>query len=297
MAGEGGGGLGAVTGIVTGLVKFAKHQKFVRARRKNIAYQAARVRTNLETGQPLVVPRVGAFLPSTTGTAFGLARGFAAPSASASAPPPSPDPRAVPRQSVPQQIGDVFSGIVQGLGDVRWLETLEGSLRWATLIQQIRALLNPPKFSAVGGDMAYNFMPASFGGGSDLFSGLGGLAGGIASVINAIKSPSGMPGGMSFAPAALGGLIRAIPPIATGIGIGAGAMELIQGGGANLPTSPFTAGTSGARPTIFVTANPVTGKATWFRPAGRPILWSSDLSACRRVRKVAGRARRRLGGR
>lgn len=146
--------------------------------------------------------------------------------------------------------------------------------------------------------MPYSFAPSTFASGTDFLTGAGSLASGIASVINAIRSPSNMPGGMSFLPTAtIGGIARVAGGLATGAGLGAAAMELFQGSGGGCPTSPFTAGTAGARPTIFVAANPVTGRATWFRPAGRPILWSSDLSACRRVRKVAGRARRRLGGR
>lgn len=62
--------------------------------------------------------------------------------------------------------------------------------------------------------------------------------------------------------------------------------------------SPFAAGGGrGARAKTHVRADPVTGRAVWFRPAGRPILWTSDLSAAKRVRKVAARARRARGGR
>lgn len=61
--------------------------------------------------------------------------------------------------------------------------------------------------------------------------------------------------------------------------------------------SPFVAGGSALRPATFSMTNPATGKQTWFRPAGRPILWSSDLGACRRVNRIARKARRRSGGR
>jgi hypothetical protein len=50
---------------------------------------------------------------------------------------------------------------------------------------------------------------------------------------------------------------------------------------------------AGARAQFFRTQNPVTGQDTWFRPAGRPILWSGDLTACKRVKKVARRAARK----
>jgi hypothetical protein len=49
---------------------------------------------------------------------------------------------------------------------------------------------------------------------------------------------------------------------------------------------------AGARAQPFVSANPVSGKLTWFKPAGKPILWSGDLTACRRVNRIASRARR-----
>jgi hypothetical protein len=43
--------------------------------------------------------------------------------------------------------------------------------------------------------------------------------------------------------------------------------------------------------------NPMTGKPTWFGPLGRPILWSRDLSVCKRVKRVGAKARRFSGGR
>ena len=67
-----------------------------------------------------------------------------------------------------------------------------------------------------------------------------------------------------------------------------------QGGGGTLArlTSPFVPTMAGARSQPFVMPNPVTGAITWFKPAGRPILWSGDLTACKRVGKIAARARR-----
>lgn len=43
---------------------------------------------------------------------------------------------------------------------------------------------------------------------------------------------------------------------------------------------------------FFAVPNPMTGNLSYFRNAGRPILFSGDLSACKRVNKVASRARR-----
>jgi len=67
-----------------------------------------------------------------------------------------------------------------------------------------------------------------------------------------------------------------------------------QGGGQQLArlTSPFVPTMAGARAQAFIAQNPVTGASTWFKPAGKPILWSGDLTACNRVSKIAKRARR-----
>ncbi len=62
--------------------------------------------------------------------------------------------------------------------------------------------------------------------------------------------------------------------------------------------SPFApGGTRGLRAKTHVQTDPVSGRAVWFKPAGTPLLWSGDLTACKRVRKVASRARRARGGR
>lgn len=68
---------------------------------------------------------------------------------------------------------------------------------------------------------------------------------------------------------------------------GVTAMELMR--------SPFIPSAVGATSKIFVMANPVTGKPTWFGPKGRPLLWSGDLRACKRVKKIARRAKRAGG--
>lgn len=54
--------------------------------------------------------------------------------------------------------------------------------------------------------------------------------------------------------------------------------------------APTAAGYRAKR--FFATANPQTGTLSWFRNVGRPILFSGDLTACKRVNKVAARARR-----
>jgi len=60
--------------------------------------------------------------------------------------------------------------------------------------------------------------------------------------------------------------------------------------------SLFSAGGMSARPvSMFMVPNPVTGKPTFFKHAGRPILFSGDLRACKTVNRIAARARRSRG--
>jgi len=73
---------------------------------------------------------------------------------------------------------------------------------------------------------------------------------------------------------------------------GQGALVGTPGGGGGSLTSPFRPTMAGAAAQPFIATNPVTGRPTWFRPAGRPILFSGDLTTCKRVEKVARRARR-----
>lgn len=62
--------------------------------------------------------------------------------------------------------------------------------------------------------------------------------------------------------------------------------------------SLFSAGGMSARPvSMFMVPNPVSGKPTFFKHAGRPILFSGDLRACKTVNRIAARARRTRGRR
>lgn len=65
-------------------------------------------------------------------------------------------------------------------------------------------------------------------------------------------------------------------------------------------SAPFT-GMNGAvartpSPRTFALPNPATNRLTWFKPAGTPLLWSGDLTACGRVKRLARKAKR-AGGR
>lgn len=240
---------------------------------------------------------------------------FVGPPPTPPAPPPQPAPIPQGPNLPPQTPQTTTQPPTPAAGWSDWVATLPGKLASAAelsaLLGALISLFRRPNVTAlpVGYGTGIGWIPQTLGGpnvpyqlGGGLLTDLGGLAGGVASVINAIRGPQAMPGGYpvmgaSFVGPAGGAIARSLPWVLGGAGAGLGAMELFGGNGGSCPTAPFAQATAGPRAQIFVAANPVTGKPTWFRPAGRPILWSSDLSACRRVRKVAGRARRRAGGR
>lgn len=92
-------------------------------------------------------------------------------------------------------------------------------------------------------------------------------------------------------PALAGGLVKQLPGIVGGFLGGAAIDAALTGGGGGTPM--FRPTMAGARAQFFRAQNPATGQDTWFRPAGRPLLWSGDLTACKRVNKVARRAARK----
>ena len=112
-------------------------------------------------------------------------------------------------------------------------------------------------------------------------------------------------GGMMAAPVALpggaliGGLMRQIPGILGGAaggalvaGSGGGDIELPYGG------TIFNVTPTGLRAKSMVEiVNPMTGRKSWYRNVGRPILFSGDLRVCKRVDRVARRARSARRGR
>lgn len=70
-----------------------------------------------------------------------------------------------------------------------------------------------------------------------------------------------------------------------------------QGGGATLSalTSPFLPTRAGFRAQPFISQSP-DGRVEWFRPAGRPVLFSKDISVARQVKKRCRKVVRSLGG-
>lgn len=192
--------------------------------------------------------------------------------------PVTPTPPATPGPGVSgtlTQIGDMLDAGLRGLAR---------GLNVYSMIEYLRSLFAGPGQLPTGGfdPMAMNFVPANYGDFMGGPSSLGGALGGVASIINAIRGNQAMPGGFGFMPSLVASQQNSM------LNLGAGGC----------PVSPFAdSATSSVRAQAFVATHPVSGKAVWFKPAGRPLLWSGDLSACRRVRKIAGRARRRLGGR
>ncbi len=84
-------------------------------------------------------------------------------------------------------------------------------------------------------------------------------------------------------PSVLGGVLGGL--------LGEGAESLFEGGGSCPQLFGQARQTARARQLVMA-MNPVTGNPTFFRHVGRPILFSGDLATCRRVNKVAARARR-----
>ena len=131
----------------------------------------------------------------------------------------------------------------------------------------------------------------------------GELLGGVLRGATGVPSTSGT----IYGTGTWGGPVYGSPGIFPGVPVAPGGSPLSSvleqmagaaGGGAVATLgSPWSPGVRSARPKLFMVPNPVTGSPTWFRPAGRPILFSGDFAAVRRLRKVAGRARRRVGGR
>jgi hypothetical protein len=136
------------------------------------------------------------------------------------------------------------------------------------------------------------------------------------------QSPFVLPGGMpSSIGAGVGGVLGAalglgnyqVGPNVLGGNVSGGGGGMTMGvGSGSLATldDPFRlTATGGARAQVFVQANPVTGRAEWFGPLGRPILFSRDRAVVRRVSRLAMRlssatghrrlssGRRRRGGR
>jgi hypothetical protein len=113
-------------------------------------------------------------------------------------------------------------------------------------------------------------------------------------------NPSALPGWANILLGAAGGALAGtglgLQPEAGGGYLGIPGMDVAPQGSAGL-FEPYRTTGNGHRAQNFVAMNPTTGRADWFGPLGKPLLFARDLQAVRRVRKLAGRARRAVGGR
>ena len=290
MAGEGGGGgLGGLGGVVTAITSIVKSSKAQRAETKarkqyqrNRAAAEAAARTLGHTlGSPPLSRRTHFVARTPAGRPEPMVTG-GEEAATHSLPVVSP----LLRQ---QMIRVLYPGVPATTAPrattTDYVRAAAKGVSYATQLADLvlyfkRAFGKQPSIDSTGGfDVPYNFNPtvgtmgAGFSGG-DIFSGLGALGSGIGAVINAIRQPSGMPGGAMFAPA---------------VAAGAGAIAR--------RAAPYIIGAAGA------------GLADYFSgPSGNRIersgfvdsvmLWRSDITAARRVDRVQRRVRkltRRIG--
>jgi len=145
--------------------------------------------------------------------------------------------------------------------------------------------------------------------------GLFGL-GGQGESLQPVAQPGGAPifqlpagaGGASTGGVGFAGPSGIIPGLSQLLGIGPGGGGVLPGGAMpNISTSLLAPGqiptvtrtTQRLPATLQVPHVTATGqqKIVTYKNMGRAILFTGDLAACRRVRKVAARARRRVGGR
>lgn len=172
----------------------------------------------------------------------------------------------VQRRPVPQTDPGLFGAITDVLGTVGKIAT-----RAIPAIFDFKALEAQREMARSGGGQQMGTL-APFQTQAGLVQSLGGL-GAIGQVVR--------------------GVGRQLPGIVGGVAVS----EALQGGSqvngdATRLMVPFRPTMAGARAQPFVAQNPVTGSLTWFKPAGRPILWSGDLTAAKRVKRIAARARR-----
>ena len=121
-----------------------------------------------------------------------------------------------------------------------------------------------------------------------------------------VGQPSAAPGGAplpQFQPQQPGGLMANVSTTLGALGFGIPGGDLVPTGVGNLQSAAcITPRMTGSVrlpsrvdvPTVDASGNQ---RFTTFKNMGRPLLWSGDLAAAKRVRKVAAKARRRVGGR
>ncbi len=207
------------------------------------------------------------------------------------------------------------AGIAAGATLEQLLAIIPGTSRGQQILERFSSpVFNPAPLPTTGGTSTMPFVVTPSGGGGGGFGGfLDSMIGAGTRALTNLISPPPRSGGMNqptflpgfqqaslmpMLPGAIGAVRGLLPSIG---GIGAGAVggemadwiqNLLGSGGASTldDSAAFTDPVPGScRPKPHVKLNPCTGKGTWFVPRGRPLVYSGDLAACRRVDRVAKR--------
>ena len=270
--GHGGGGFSPILNAI--LAPGGAFFRFVANTVGDILHQqqeAAAVQTPTPPLPPPVIPTPPATTTPTVGTAPRLPVGFPVFGArgigTTGAPPPSPT-----------------NG---GFDVARFVQCLIGSLSPAT-----PRGATMPFFTTPG--------PQASSGGFDF----GGFLGGAVEIAKRFLGPTVGPGTAFPGQSAQAGFpllapltrfsTRALPALpAFGGGVVGGLVEdfFKFGGASDLDeNAAFTDPIPGrCRPKAHVKINPCTNKGEWFVPRGKPLVFSGDMAACRRVDRVAKR--------
>ncbi len=219
-------------------------------------------------GNPILDPGFArAFAPPVAGPVTGArGLGFTAPSGF-----PILPPRRTPSTTA-------TSG---GFNFLRFIQCLMGSLLPTQGGRQMPFITTPGPQASAGGFDFGGFLGGALDIARNIFS---------APQAPAQRFPGLQPAGF-LAPLA-GAAGRALLPVGAGAFGGALGQGLFDfGGAATLDESAaFTDPIPGScRPKAHVKTNPCTGKGVWFTPRGRPLVFSGDMSACKRVDRVAKR--------
>jgi len=194
-----------------------------------------------------------------------------------------------PSQSAAQRAGPATPPASRGFDVNRFIQCLVGSLLPSQRGGQRMPFVTVPGFASSTGSF-------DFGG----FGGI--LQSGIQLASNILAprqqqftptpffQPPVQQAGFPLLGAGAGALAkRFLPPFGAGVAGGIAENFLNFGGASTLDESAaFTDPVPGAcRPKMHVKTNPCTGKGTWFVPRGRPLVFSGDLSAAKRLDRVA----------
>lgn len=192
------------------------------------------------------------------------------------------DPGAFPSRRIPPSAGPARGPTAGGFNPAVFLKCLIQSL---LPIQpggrQMPFVTTPGPQASAGGFDFGGFLQSGINLASSIFS---------RPQAPASRFPDLQPAGFgALLPAARAG-VRALGPLFAGAAGGAVGQSFFDFGGASDldESAAFTDPIPGrCRPKAHVKTNPCTGKGIWFVPRGRPLVFSGDLSAARRLDRVA----------